>query len=115
MNTKRDPREIAEAILTRSICSVRVGCCIVDSRGRVVGWGWNGMGSDGYGIHAERHALSRTNKDRLGRATMYVAGVRARTGKIVGSRPCSACQGAIVAAGVGWVLYRDGKGDWVWL
>lgn len=110
MNTKRDPREIAETILHRSICSVRVGACI-EKNGRIVSWGWNGV-SSGFGLHAEAHAISRANRDRLNGATIFVASERLRNGKVVFSKPCDECQALLDKWGV-LAHYRNGEGKWV--
>lgn len=88
---KGDPKELAETILNRSTCNVMVGAVIRDGVG-VISWGWNSSGPDGYGQHAEAHAISRANQDRLRHATIYVASKRKSTGKWVVSKPCPDCQ-----------------------
>ena len=106
---KTSPADLAIDLLSRSICSVRVAAVLADKHG-VFGWGWNGVGSDGLGEHAEAHCLRRSNNKRLAKATMWVAAVRHRTGKPVTAKPCEQCQKAIRK--VGKVMYRDGDGIW---
>jgi deoxycytidylate deaminase len=110
MNTRRDPKEIAETILNRSTCSVQVGAALADSRG-VFAWGWNHVGR-GFGIHAEDHCLLRANVKRLAGATLYVASRRRRNGKIIMSKPCEHCQMLIDAYPLKRVLWRDSDGKW---
>lgn len=111
MQKPKDPKELAEAILSRSVCCVMVGAVIADGWG-IHSWGWNGMGSDGYGMHAEAHAISRANPRRLKGSTVYVAALRKRNGKPVGCKPCPGCAKLLKACGLS-VRYRDGKGVWV--
>lgn len=111
MNSKRDPREIAETLLRRSSCAVQVAAVLSDRHG-VFAWGWNSMGSSGYGQHAEMHALERANRERLAGlgATMWVAARRKRNGHMVTARPCAACRERL-----GYVLkvwWRDKSGEW---
>ena len=111
MITARDPKEIAEAMISRSICSVMVGACLADKHG-VHAWGWNNLGLDGYGLHAEAHCILRANRKRLPRSTLYVASQRARNSKIITSLPCPECQGLIKWAQIGKVFWRDSDGTW---
>ena len=109
MNTKRDPTEIAETILHRSICSIKVGACIADSWG-VFAWGPNHMGPDGLGLCAERFAISRSKKSRLYKSTIYVAG-EYRRGKFVPARPCEKCRKVIDKYNM-VIKWRDRTGEW---
>lgn len=102
-----DPRQLAVDILERSACQVKVGSAIADSKGRVISWGWNGPGSDGFGEHAEASAIRRANKRRLAGSTIYVAG---RRHKPIFSRPCYNCEKLIKAWGIARVVYTDGLG-----
>lgn len=111
MNTRRDPREIAETILNRSICAVKVGSVIADSWG-VGSWGWNSSGFTGLGEHAEAAAIRRGNKQRMKDSTLYVAAVRERNNKIITAKPCDYCQRTIRWAGIRDVWYRDRNGIW---
>lgn len=105
-----DPKEVAIALLSRSVCRVRVAAVLVDPYG-IFSWGWNHSGL-GYGMHAEAHCMSRANWKRLRGATLYVAAARPRTWglKTVTAKPCEACQDIIRE--VGKVVWRDGSGEW---
>lgn len=109
MDTNKDPKVLADAILRRSHCSVQVGCVLVDAYG-VHAWGWNSSGRDGFGEHAEAACLRRSNRSRLAGSVIYVAARRQRNGKWVMARPCHACQKLI--SKVRAVVYRDGSGVW---
>lgn len=104
--------ELAAEILSRSSCSVQVGAAIADSHG-IFSWGWNSSGPDGYGQCAEQHAISRANKNRLYGALIYVAGVRNRNGKIVGTKPCEKCQKLIDKYALR-VMWRENNEDWIY-
>lgn len=110
MNTNRDPREIVEQLLNRSTCSVQVAAVIAD-KWSVHSWGWNSSGSTGMGLHAEAHALLRSNRSRLSRSTVYVASQRKRNQKPINSKPCEECQKLL--QGVKSVIYRDANSTWV--
>lgn len=110
MDTRKDPREIAEAILTRSVCAVQVGACLADGWG-VFSWGWNSSGAEGMGEHAECACLRRANFRRKFGATIYVAARRKRNGRIVTAKPCEGCEPLLKRWGLK-VWYRDGEGDW---
>lgn len=104
MNTKRIPNKLAEDMAGRSICRVKVGAVIVDRKGIVFSWGWNHV-NDGYGLHAECHAISRSNRKRLEGSVIYVAGFRARNGLAVPAKPCEDCQRVIEWSGIVGVKY----------
>lgn len=110
MKKPPDPRELAVAILERSICNVKVGAVLADKQG-IFAWGWNHMGTSGYGVHAEAHCLSRANKARLRDAVMYVAGARSRNGKAVPAQPCPDCSKKVAC--VGKVVWRDSNNEWI--
>lgn len=112
MNTRQNPRELAVALMSRSRCSVQVGCVIADSRG-VFAWGWNSSGPDGFGLCAERHAISRANKRRLNNATYYIAAKRRRHNGPVIAKPCPRCSEAIAAFGCKSIQWRDRTGEWI--
>ena len=112
MITNLDPRELADALCTRSQCSVQVAAVLADRRG-VFAWGWNSQGLDGFGEHAEAHAIRRGNPRRYGRAVLTVAAVRAKNGKRICSSPCVKCRQRIVKAGISTVEYRLPNGHWV--
>ena len=108
MTKPKDPRDLAIALLSRSICSVQVGAVLADKWG-IFGWGWNSSG-DGLGEHAEAACLRRGNRKRFPLSTLYVAAARLRNGKPVTARPCPACGAKLKK--VGRVCWRDGTGLW---
>lgn len=111
MNTARDPKEMIDDLLKRSICMVQVAAIVRDTHGNF-GWGWNSVGR-GFGEHAEVAAIRRSNRDRLKGCSLYVKGRRRRNGKVVLSMPCNACKAAIVSAGIKDVWYCTGEGEWL--
>ena len=110
MNKNKTPQKLAEDILHRSTCRVKVGAVLVDPRGSIMSWGWNHAG-DGYGCHAEIHAIMRCNPRRIKGATIYVAGIRSKTGVYVPSKPCADCGEMIRSMGLDRVYFRD-KDSW---
>lgn len=108
MRKHNDPRQLAIALLNRSICAVQVSAVLADSYGAFA-WSWNHSG-EGFGEHAEAFCLRRANRSRLANSTMYVASRRARNGKAINSRPCVECQKLIRC--VGLVVYRDKDNEW---
>lgn len=110
MRKPTSAKELAVDILARSGCCVQVGAAIEDGNG-ILSWGWNSMGFDGYGIHAEAHAIMRANKRRLRGATIFVASMRKRNAKVVPSKPCPDCQRLIDKWGLR-VVWRDSDGVW---
>ncbi len=90
-------------ITSRSPCEYKVGALIHDKKG-VVAVGWNNAWH-GLGIHAEAHAVMRSNRARLRGATITIAG--RRCGWIY-SRPCEACQALIDKWGLN-VEFYDGQ------
>jgi pyrimidine deaminase RibD-like protein len=111
VNTRIEPDELCEKLLNRSTCSVQVAAVLVDGTG-IFGWGWNHMGADGFGEHAEVNALKRSNRSRIRGAALFVASRRQRNGKTITSKPCEKCQGWIEALEVGTVWWRGGDGLW---
>jgi deoxycytidylate deaminase len=110
MRKPTSARELAVDILERSKCLVQVGAAIEDRRG-IISWGWNSVGFDGMGLHAEAHAILRANKRRLAGATIYIASMRARNNKTVISKPCSDCKRLIDKWNL-HVEWRDANGEW---
>lgn len=111
MQKPNDPRELAESILERSVCQVRVGAVITD-RNLILSWGWNSSGADGLGICAERHAILRANRRRLRGAEIWVAAVRTRNGKVLNAYPCAVCQGWIESYKLRTIHWRSEDGKW---
>ena len=111
MNTRKDPKEIAEAMISRSVCSVQVGAVLVDVAGNVFSWAWNTVGPDGLGLHAEIHCIKRANKHRLEGSTILVASQRRRNHKTICSKPCVACQYLLDKYDI-HCLFRDADSVW---
>ncbi len=107
MKKNLDPEELARAISTRSICTVKVGAVIYDDYG-IFSWGWNHSGSDGFGLCAERHAIKRANRKRLVNATIVI--VSMRRGKTITSLPCMKCAKVILRAKMKYVIARAEDG-----
>lgn len=107
---KTTPQALAEDIMHRSRCRVRVGAVIADRHG-IFAWSWNHEGM-GNGMHAEHGAINRANPRRLEGASIYVAGFRNASRNPVCARPCEDCMKRIVAAGIKRVYYRDKSGEW---
>lgn len=72
----------------------------------IFAWGWNHLGNTGYGTHAEEHAISRANRNRLKGATITVYGIRRKTP--VFSRPCEqVCMPIIEKVGIKEIQFFD--------
>ena len=91
-----DPAKIAK----RSACRIQVGAVIRDKKGRLVEVGWNHAGSDGYGEHAEVHAIKRASKHQSSLNGMTIEVVAWRGMKRITSKPCDACWKWIVKSGI---------------
>jgi pyrimidine deaminase RibD-like protein len=102
-----DPRQLATALLSRSICNVQVAAVIADKSG-IFSWGWNHAGRNGFGEHAEAAAIRRANKKRLEYATVYVAAKRNRN--FINSMPCPDCARLLRKYGIRTVHWTMGKG-----
>lgn len=113
MRKDKSPQYLAKDMSERSTCAVQVGAVIVDSKGRIFSWGWNNMGSNGLGQHAEYHAITRCNHKRLKGSTIYVYGIRKRNQRVVLAKPCPKCMSLILDAGIATIVYCDKDGDWV--
>ena len=107
----RDGKRLLRKLLNRSICSVKVAA-ILRCEDKVVAVGWNHIGFDGLGMHAEADCLRRVNLRRLQASTLYVAAERKRNGRAVKARPCPDCERLIRGLAVGRVLWRDSDGEW---
>jgi tRNA(Arg) A34 adenosine deaminase TadA len=104
---KPEARTLVIDLLDRSVCSVQVAAVLYDAYG-IFAWGWNSVGN-GFGQHAEIHALSRANRRRLPGSTLVVAG--RRRGNVVPSPPCPACRLRLTK--VKSVQIQDRSGRWV--
>jgi len=107
-----DPRKLAEDLLDRSTCSVQVAAVLADRYG-IYSWGFNHVGFDGFGAHAEIEAIRRANKNRLDGSFLYVAGRRRKSGNSVLSKPCELCYPVIRAWGIRTVWFRDSDEQWM--
>ena len=105
----QDPRDLVVGLLERSICKVQVAAVLADNWG-IHAWGHNHMGFRGNGMCAEAFCLSRANRSRLPKSTLYIASRRLRNGKVVSARPCEDCQKLLKS--IGSVVYRDSDGIW---
>lgn len=108
MQLSDSPLALARALTARSTCAVKVAAVIYDRHG-IFSWGWNHMGPDGLGQHAEVHALRRANRTRLKSATIVVVG--RRRGKVVFSFPCATCLSYVKRHGLRHVIteYKSGE------
>lgn len=92
---------------------------VVVKGGRVLAIGVNRDGT-GYlksrlferfqGIHAEVDALLQCDPEELRGAEMYVVGHRPRSGALITSKPCEACQAYIADVGLKAVYYHEPGG-----
>lgn len=114
MNTKKAARELAFAVAKRANdlwLPYQMGAVLVDSQG-VFSWGWNHRGDrpDYFSIHAERHAVNRANPKRVEGSTLYVAGSRRETGRVLIAKPCEDCQFLLTKRRVKTVWYSTPDG-----
>ena len=92
MNTHRDPRELVLALTKRADFKFQVACVIADKQG-VFSWGWAHSLVNKYtSMHAEIHALSRANRERVKGAIMYVAATPRGQDRFVLAFPCDNCR-----------------------
>ena len=90
INKDTSPGELLLKLLDRSECSVQVAACLADKHG-IFAWGWNSMGPDGMGEHAERACMKKANPKRVPNATMYVMARRKKSGSYICAKPCPDC------------------------
>ena len=110
----RIPKELEPLLnkmIQRSICQVQVAALLVNPDFTIISTGWNHMGFNGLGEHAEVAAVRRCYKLNLPQSTIYVAAVRLRNGNIVTAKPCEACQRLLDKYAIK-VVYRDKDGVW---
>jgi tRNA(Arg) A34 adenosine deaminase TadA len=94
----------------------QMGAVIVDARGHRLAWGWCWRGAVGRSMHAEAHALTRANRARLPGSTIWIAGIRKGTGRVILARPCATCAQRILVNGLARVVYSTPTGwreEWV--
>ena len=111
MNKNRPPQDLVLDLTRRGEHRVfMMAAVIVDPRGYIFSWGWNHnleRPVDGSSAHAEVHAIRRANRSRLGGATIYVAGRRRGTNRILFSKPCSDCERRIRKTGITMIVYSN--------
>lgn len=111
MNRNKPLIELVTIIAKRSICAVQVGALIYDNKLRVISWGWNHSGISGMGMHAEDHAIRRSNKTRLNNSTIIVLSIR--RSHIINSFPCPNCYSKIVSSGIRYVECNNHNREWM--
>jgi len=127
--------DIAQTVAERSTCLRRKYGAIIVKNDEVISTGYNGAprgckncsdigvckreelnipSGERYelcrSVHAEQNAvISAARRDMVG-ATLYLAGIGAKTGKVFPSgEPCSMCKRFILNSGITQVVMRNGK------
>jgi len=127
--------DIAQTVAERSTCLRRKYGAIIVKNDEVISTGYNGAprgckncsdigvckreelnipSGERYelcrSVHAEQNAvISAARRDMVG-ATLYLAGIDAKTGKVLPSaEPCSMCKRFILNSGITQVVMRNGK------
>lgn len=127
--------DIAQTVAQRSTCLRRKYGAIIVNNDEVISTGYNGAprgclnctdigtckreemkipSGERYelcrSVHAEQNAIiSAARKDMVG-ATLYLAGIDAKTGKVLPvSEPCSLCKRFILNSGITHVIMRNGE------
>lgn len=127
--------DIAQTVALRSTCLRRKYGAIIVKNDEVISTGYNGAprgctncsdlgtckreelnipSGERYelcrSVHAEQNAIiSAARRDMVG-ATLYLAGIDAKTGKLLPhSEPCSLCKRFILNSGITQVIMRNGK------
>lgn len=62
------------------------------------------------GVHAEVDAVLQCDPDELRGAELYVVGHRPRSGALITSKPCEACQSYLADVGLKAVYYHEPDG-----
>lgn len=111
MNRFLPPHEVVLGLMSRSPMRVRMAAVLYDAHG-LFSWGWNHDF-----VHAEEHCVMRANPARVSRATLVIAGERAKNGNAVLARPCTRqsknCLELLKRRGVRCVIYRNKAARWV--
>lgn len=105
MHTRKLPEQLVWDLVDRSSMFFKMAAVIYDNGG-IFSWGWN-HGRVPYSTDAEAHAISRANRRRLHGASIVVAGMNARNGKVLYAKPCDDCLARIRAAGISKVKFSD--------
>lgn len=115
MDTQRLPRELAFDLARKRSPhpDYRMAAVVADRGGRIFAWGWNhpsaGTLQRFHSQHAEIHAISRANHNRLSGATIYVVGLT-KAGRPILARPCDNCMAAIRKYQLAKVIYSTPTG-----
>lgn len=90
----------------------QTGAVIFDKRGNVVSTGWahyNEITTSRYGyprsVHAELHALVRTNKINITGSIMAIAMKKRKSGNRGNAKPCALCEHLLKESGIEFVIY----------
>lgn len=119
MRTNGDPKELAFLVARRAndfqTSPYQLGAVLADKWG-VFAWGWCHRGDRPYlrSVHAERHAIERANPSRLKRATLYVAGQRRNSGRVILAAPCLDCQVLIEEKAIPQVVFTNPNEVGLW-
>ena len=127
--------DIAQTVAQRSTCLRRKYGAVIVKNDEIISTGYNGaprgckncsdMGTckreelnipsgERYelcrSVHAEQNAIiSASRRDMVG-ATIYLAGVDGKNGKLLAkAEPCSLCKRFILNSGISYVVMRNGK------
>ena len=112
---------VNQVFLTRAIEIARrspvktfqTGAVIVQ-RGKVVSAGWSHPSirtlQNYRSVHAELHAIIRTDPRELAGAEIYVATIRRKSGNIGLGKPCDACADILFEVGIETAYFTDEDG-----
>ena len=101
MRTNLIPWDLANDLIHRSSCRVKMAAVITDKDDRIFSWGWNHCGPDGMGMCAERFAIQRSNPKRLAGSTISIRGWNGVNKSV--SLPCKQCYDTLMIAGVEYI------------
>ena len=127
--------DIAQTVAQRSTCLRRKYGAIIVKNDEVISTGYNGAprgclnctdignckreelnipSGERYelcrSVHAEQNAIISAARKDMVDATLYLAGIDAKTGKILPvSEPCSMCKRFILNSGITQVIMRNGE------
>ncbi len=127
--------DIAQTVAQRSTCLRRKYGAVIVKNDEIISTGYNGAprgcancsdigtckreemnipSGERYelcrSVHAEQNAIiSASRRDMVG-ATLYLAGVDGKNGKLLAkAEPCSLCKRFILNSGISYVVMRNGK------
>lgn len=83
----------------------------MEKGGRILSWGWCHRGTYEIGsTHAEHHALMRSNPYRVPHSTIFVAGLRKESNRVITAKPCDGCRERLRKRNVAWMQYSTVEG-----